>query len=146
VAVFGERVANHDVADVLALDEHVSFADGVGLVVQFLTEHRQPRIRVVLRQVFAGDGQHAARAGGWVIDGAHDGIAGGEYVVVLDEQQIDHQADDFTRGEMLPGRFVGDFGKLANQLFEDQAHLGVVDGAGMQVDIGELLGDQIEQA
>jgi len=51
-------------ATVLALDQHVGLADGVGLVVEFLAVHRQPCLRVVLLQAFAGRRQHAAGAGG----------------------------------------------------------------------------------
>jgi hypothetical protein len=45
-AVGGQRVAEHDVADVLALDEHVRLADGVGLGVQLLAVHHQTCARV----------------------------------------------------------------------------------------------------
>ena len=40
---------------------------------------------------------------------------------------------------MLAGCFVGEFGKLANEFFEDRTHLSFADDIGMQVDIGELL-------
>ncbi|MPN40601.1 hypothetical protein SDC9_188139 [bioreactor metagenome] len=46
---------------------------------------------------------------------------------------------------MLPGGLVGNFSELANQFLEDQAHLGVVDHIRVQVDVGKLLGHQIEQ-
>ena len=131
---------NDDVADVLPLDQHVRLADRVGLVVQLLAEHGQPRLRVHRRQMLFRDRQHAARARRRVVDRAHD--AGlGQNLVVLDEDQVDHQADDFARGEMLAGRLVRQFGELADQLLEDEAHLGVVDDVGVQVDAGELLGD-----
>ena len=98
----------------------------------------------MLGEVLAGDGQHAAGAGGRVVDRADD--AGlGQGVVVLDEQQVDHQADDLARREVLAGGLVGQFGELADQLLEHRAHLGVADDVGVQVDVGELLGDQIEQ-
>ena len=94
--------------------------------------------------MLAGDRQHAAGAGRRVVDRAHD--AGlGQHVVVLDEEQIDHQPDDLARREVLAGRLVRELGELADQLLEDEPHLGVADGLGMQVDVGELLGDQIEQ-
>ena len=94
--------------------------------------------------MLARDRQHAARAGRRVVDRAHD--AGlGQHVVVLDEQQIDHQADDLARREVLAGRLVGEFRELADQLLEDEAHLCVADLVGVQVDAGELLGDLIEQ-
>ena len=80
----------------------------------------------------------------WIVDGAdHAGLGQGR--VVLDEQQVDHQPDDFARREVLAGGLVGQFGELADQFLEDRAHLGVADGLGVQVDVGELLGDQIEQ-
>ena len=47
---------------------------------------------------------------------------------------------------MLAGRLVREFGELADQLLEDRAHLSVADDFGVQVDVGELLGDQVEQA
>ena len=75
---------------------------------------------------------------------AHD--AGlGQGLVVLDEEQIDHQPDDFARGEVLSGGLVGKFGELADQFLEDRAHLGIADGVGVEVDVGELLGDEVEQ-
>jgi 5S rRNA maturation endonuclease (ribonuclease M5) len=42
VAVVRERVTRLDVRYILPLDEHVGFADGVGLVVQFLAGHCDP--------------------------------------------------------------------------------------------------------
>lgn len=146
MAVVGQGVAGDDVGHVLALDEHVCLADGVGLVVEFLAEQGQAGGGVVLQQVFAGHGEHAARACCGVVDGAHHGIARGEDVAVFDEQQVDHEADDFARGEVFPGGFVGDFRELADQFFKDQAHLGVVHPVGVQVDVGEFFGDEVEQA
>ncbi len=144
-AVVGERVAEDDVGDVLPLDQHVGLADGVGLGVQLLPVHHQPRLRVVLGQVLLGHAQHAAGAGRRVVEGAHH--AGlGQGVVVLDEQQVDHQPDDFARGEVLPGRLVRELGELADQLLEHRAHLRVADDVRVQVDVGELLGDQVQQS
>jgi hypothetical protein len=144
VAVVRQGVAGDDVADVLALDQHVRLADGVGLIVQFLAEHGQARVGVLGHEVLSRYRQHAAGAGGGIVDGAHH--AGlGQRIVVLDEEQIDHQADHFAGGEMLPGRLVGDFRELADQLLEGETHLMVVDHVGVQIDPGELLRHQIEQ-
>ena len=145
VTIVGEGVAEDDVGDILPLDEHVGFADRVGLSIQFLAEHGEPRLRVVLRQIFARHGEHAARARRRVIDRADD--AGfGQHVVILDEEQIDHEPDDFARSEMFSGGFVRDFGELADQLLEDQAHLAVADLPGWRSILGKLLSDLIEQA
>ncbi len=46
---------------------------------------------------------------------------------------------------MLSRRLVGQFRELADQLPEDQPHLMVADLIGMQVDLGEPLGDLIQQ-
>ena len=89
VAIVGQGVALHDLGNVLPLDQHVRLADGVGLGVQLLPRHGELGLGVVLEQIFAGDGEHAAGARRGVVDGAHD--AGlGQHVVILDEQQVHH--------------------------------------------------------
>ncbi len=144
MAVVGKRVARDDVGDILSLDEHVGLADRVAFVVQLLAGHRQARLGVEVRKVLARDRQHAACPRSRVVDGAHD--AGfGQHVVILDEEEVDHEADDFARREVLSGRFVRKLRELADQLLEDVAHFRVADLAGMEVDVGELLGDLIEQ-
>ena len=45
---------------------------------------------------------------------------------------------------MVAGLFVGGFVELADKLFEDEAHLVVGDGFGMEVDGGELGNDEEE--
>ena len=145
MAVVGQGVARHDVGDVLALDEHVSLADGVGLVVQLLAEHGQACGRVQARHIVLGHRQHAAGARRRIIDGPdHAGLR--QQVVVFDEQQRHHQLDDLTRREMFPRRLVGKFRESADQLFESQAHLVVVDRPGVQIDTGEFLGHLVQQA
>jgi len=47
MAVVGQRVAERDVGDVLPLDEHVRFADGVGFRVELLAEDGQSRLGVM---------------------------------------------------------------------------------------------------
>ena len=46
---------------------------------------------------------------------------------------------------MLPRRLVRDFGELADQFLEDEAHLVVVDRLRVQIDLREALGDLVEQ-
>ena len=131
-------------ADVLPLDQHVGLADGVALRVQLLAEHDQLGLVVVLPQVFVGDRQHAARAGGGIVDRAHHaGLR--QHLVILDEEQVHHQPDDLARREVLAGRLVGQLGEPADQLLEDEAHLLVADLVRVQVDAGEPLGHLIEQ-
>jgi hypothetical protein len=143
-AVGGQGVAEDDVGHVLTLDQHVGLADGVGLGIQFLAVHDQPGAGIQAAEMFVGHAQHATGAGGGIVDRAHD-AGPGECLVVFDEEQIDHQPNDFSRREMLAGGLVGQLGKLADQFLEDRAHLGVADHLGVQVDIGELFGDEIEQ-
>jgi hypothetical protein len=52
----------------------------------------------------------------------------GEDDVVLDEEEIDHEADDLARGEMLSGRLVRLLHELPDELLEDAAHLLVAQG------------------
>jgi hypothetical protein len=86
-----------------------------------------------VRLGIAGDAEHGAGAGCGVVDGADD--AGlGQHVIVRNEEQVDHEADDFAGGEVLSGSFVGDFGELANESLEDRAHLRVADCSGVEVD------------
>ena len=143
-AVGGEGVAEDDVGDVLALDEHVRLADGVGLGVQLLAVHDQAGVRVDLGQVLAGHAEHAAGAGGGVVEAAHHARPGQGFIV-LDEEQVHHQANHLARGEVLPGGLIGELGKLADQLLEHRAHPGIAHHLRVQVDVRELLGDQIEQ-
>ena len=149
-AIVGQRVAVDDVADVLPLDQHVGLADRVRLGVQFLAVHHQPSIRVVplpslgTHQMILGHRQHASGSGCRIVQRT-DNAGLGQCVVVFDEQQVDHQPDDFSRREMFSGGFVGQFRELANQFFKDVPHLLVANDFGMQVDVGELFGDQIQQ-
>ncbi|MCY1543883.1 hypothetical protein D9M68_797220 [compost metagenome] len=90
----------------------------------------------MLDQVFLGDRQHAASARCRVIQVAHyAGVS--QHIVVFDKDQVDHQADHFTGGEVLPGGFVGDLREFADQLLEHQAHLHVVYRFRVQIDLCE---------
>ncbi|EMI21539.1 hypothetical protein RMSM_01539 [Rhodopirellula maiorica SM1] len=46
---------------------------------------------------------------------------------------------------MFPGSFVGEFSKLTNQFLKDVPHLLIADDLRMKVDVGELLGDHVQQ-
>ncbi len=142
VAVVGEGVAGFDLADVLPFDEHVGFADGVAFVVELLADHDDARAEFF--EVFARDREHAAGAGGGVVDGADNG-GFGENVVVLNEEEVGHEADDVARGEVVAGGFVGLLGEFADELFKDGAHVGVGDAVGVEIDGGEFFGDEVEE-
>ena len=144
VAVFRQGVSRDNVGDILPLDQHVRLADRIALVVQLLPEHREPGLWVQRGEVFARHRQHSAGTCGGIIDGA-DHTRLGQHVIILNEQQIDHQADDFARCEVLTGGFVRQLGELADQLLERQPHLVIVNGLGMQIDACKFLGDEIEQ-
>jgi len=60
------------------------------------------------------------------------------------EQQVDHQFDDFARGEVLPGFFVGLFRADPDQFLERITHLYLIDPLWREVDFGESL-DHLEQ-
>ena len=144
-AVGGEGVAEDDVGDVLTLDEHVGLADGIGLGVELLAVYHEAGVGIQAGEVLLGHAEHAASAGGGVVEGAdHTGL--GQGFVVLDEEKIDHEADDFARGEVFAGGFVGELGELADEFLEHGAHLGIADGVGVEVDGGKLFGDEVEEA
>jgi hypothetical protein len=54
--------------------------------------------RVQLCQIFVGDRKHPTCSRRRVIDGT-DNTGLRQYIVILDEQKIDHEADDFARRE-----------------------------------------------
>ncbi|OHC12943.1 MAG: hypothetical protein A2002_12215 [Pseudomonadales bacterium GWC1_66_9] len=61
-------------------------------------------------------GEHAAGAACRVVDA--DGLAGGVDILLAVEQQVDHQLDDFARGEVVPGFLVGLLVEAAHQILE----------------------------
>ena len=95
-------------------------------------------MKIVLRL-----GQHAARAAGGVEELAHS-AGRGEKFVVVDEQQIDHEADDFARREVIPGGFIGKFVETADEIFKHQSHFDVVHAVGMQIDVAKFGDDEIK--
>ena len=136
-----QRVPKGDVGDVFALDHQIRAANGI-------------RLRVVLlpKQVNAGTGVQAAV---WVFDDffrfrQHPACAAGRVVntydfaffinqVVMRQQQIDHQLDDFARREMIARFFIGLFVETPHEIFKQIAHGDVGDGVRMQVYICHLL-------
>jgi hypothetical protein len=68
-----------------------------------------------------------------------------EHRVVLGEQQVDHQADDLARGEVLTGRLVGLLGEAPDQVLEDGAHHVRVDHVRVQVHLGEARHHLVQQ-
>src|SRR5208283_3711625 len=100
-------------------------------------EENELRVGVQVMQVLGGDGEHAAGAAGGVVESADDALLS-EDVVIGVEQDVDHELDDFAGGEVVAGLFVGGFVEFADKLFEDEAHVVVGDGFGVEVDGGEL--------
>ena len=95
-------------------------------------------------QVVLGDRQHPAGAAGRVEHRLDDPRLG-QQVLVLDEQQVDHQPDHLAGREVLTGRLVGEFREAADQLLVEVAHLQVRDRVGVEVDLGELRHDEVQQ-
>ena len=89
----------------MPFDQHVGLADGVRLGVEFLAVHHQPGVGVELGQMLTRHAGHATGANCWVIHAAHYPRQG-EHGVVFNEQQVDHEADHLTRGEVLTGSLV----------------------------------------
>jgi hypothetical protein len=138
VAVVTEAVAARDVAGVLGLQEHVGFADAVALVIELLAEDLEVGVGVEREEVVLRDREHAAGAARGVVEGLHDALRAQD-VVVAREEQVDHQADDLARGEVLTRGLVGLLREAPDQVLEDRAHHVVRHDLGMQVDLGEAL-------
>ena len=130
--------------DVLPLDQHVGLADRVALGVEFLAAQHQPGRGVHAHQVLFGHAEHAAGARCGVVEAADD-AALGEGLIVFDEDQVHHQFDHFPRREVLPCRFVGEFSELADQLLENQAHLGITHRFRVEIDLGEAFAHHVQQ-
>ena len=133
-----------DVRARLVLEHHVRPADCVRLGVEFLAECDQLTFWIVVSHVLLAHGEHPARPARGIEHRPNDPWRA-EDVVVLDEQQVHHQADDFARREVLAGCLVAQLGELAKQLLVDVAHLDVADLVGMEVDFGHFGEDEIEQ-
>src|SRR5450759_77782 len=89
-------------------------ADGVRLVVDLLAGERHLGLRVELEDPLLGDREHAAGAGGGVVDGAY-GAGLGEHLAVWVEEQVDHESDGVARREVLAGRLVGGLGETPDE-------------------------------
>jgi hypothetical protein len=142
--IIRQRVAEDNVCDVLALDKHVGLADRVGLGIQLLAIHHEGGFGVHAGEVLASNREHAACPCGRVVDRSHDARLG-QGSVIFDEDEVDHEPNNLTGRKVLSGGLVRYFGEFANQLLEHEAHLGIADNVGMEVDVGELLGHQVEE-
>jgi hypothetical protein len=77
-------------------------------------------------------------------EGAHHaGLT--EQLVVLDEEEVDHQPDHLARREVLAGGLVRELREAADELLVEVAHLEVRDDVRVEVDLRELGDDQVEQ-
>ncbi|TKS59444.1 MAG: hypothetical protein EWM72_02254 [Nitrospira sp.] len=119
-----ERVAEKDFCLPIVLDEQVGLTDGVVRGGKFLPVDGDEFLDVVslcgcrgpVQQVFLGDGQHAARAAGGVVDGEMP-VGNGNV------QQLDHETDDFARGEVISGLLAALFREPPEQFLIDITHL-----------------------
>ncbi|MNN05474.1 hypothetical protein D3C81_1182350 [compost metagenome] len=141
--VVGQGVAELNAGHVLALDQHVSLADSVGLGIELLAVKRHADLLADGLDILIPLRQKAAGSGGWVIDG--DDAVGRELVVLIGDHQRGGEVHDIARGEVLPGGFVGAFRKFTDHLFEDDAHAEVADELGAQISSGEALHHLIQQ-
>ena len=117
VGVIGEGVAEGDLVRIMAGHQHVGTADREGFGVDFLAVEFGTDLGIDVVQGLFGQGEHAAGAAGRIIDLA-DNTQAGEFAGIGLDQEVDNQADDLARREMLPGSLVGNFREAADQLFE----------------------------
>ena len=89
----------------LAADQRLGLGDGVGFRHQLGAVEGEELVDALaflvggglVEQVFLGHVEHAVGAAGGIVEGR---VPRGDG----DVQQLNHQADDFTRGEVIPGR------------------------------------------
>ncbi|BBF66585.1 hypothetical protein AFERRID_28030 [Acidithiobacillus ferridurans] len=144
MAVVGQGVPRNDIGHILAANEHIRFAGGVGFVIEFLAEHGQAGVGIETVQMLRRHRKHPAGACRRVVQGADDATPG-QRRVIFRKQEFHHQVNDFPRRKVLSGRFVGHLRETPQEFLEQQAHLVIAEGVGMQVEAGEFLGDEIQQ-
>ena len=143
--VVGEAGAELDGVGVFAGYQHIRFADGVGLRVEFLTQQSNVGVGIDLfAEVVLANRQHAAGAAAGVEDAADDPLSA-RFLTVFGEKQGDQQAHDIARGVVFPAGLVGHFREPAQQFLEDLSHGVVVHLIGVQIDLGEFVAED-EQA
>ncbi len=142
--VVAERVAEFDTADVLPLDQHIAFADGVALGVQFLAKGPHHGRWVQLVNVFHAAGQKPAGPRRGIVDGTDDARLG-QGVVVFHEYQRGGQADDVAGREVFASGLVAGLRKSPDEFLEDQSHVVVADRCGAEIGQGDLLDDLVQQ-
>ena len=122
---------------VVALDQHVGLADGVGLGVQLLPVERRARRSGSTRARYssATDSMPPVPAAGrrWCAP-----RLAGRALRCLGEQQVDHQADHVARREVLAGGLVGESRRTCGSAPRRRAPISwLLHRVGMQVDAGE---------
>lgn len=143
--VIRQGIAILDEIGVVTLDEHICFANGKRLIVQFLTKGHQLSGGVQLVKILFRHRQHTTSSTGRVIDGLYH-IVARQHIVVIVEQDVDHQLDYFSGGVVLPGVLVVGLGKPADDLLKDVAHFQIGDRIWVQVGLGggKLLDDNVK--
>ena len=139
-----------------ALEEHVGFADGVGLGVDLLAVEAGLDGFAAgggeLAKGLLGDGEHAAGAAGAVVEQVGAGL---DFFRDGLEHEAGHEFDGVAGCPVFTGLLVVILVEAADQLLEDGAHgvvveagvaegaVGVANGLGGEVDLGvEELGDE----
>src|SRR5690606_15154483 len=123
--VVDEGVAQHYLAILVALDQEVGGGHCVRTWVIVLSKDLDRSLIVVGANPVLRLGQHAAGAASGVADGDNDACLG-EHAGVGLQQQVDHQLNNFTRGEVIARRFVGGFVEAPDQVLKHQTHGDVV--------------------
>lgn len=142
--VVAQGVAEVDILGVIPLDHHIRHGDGVGLRVELLAEGDGAGLVGPFVDLLDAGGEETAGAAAGVVDGAYHTLSG-QYLLIGGKDQGGGQAHHVAGGEVFACGVVGALGEAPDQLLEDQAHLMVRDGLGVEIDAGELLHHQVEQ-
>lgn len=117
-----QRVAKLHIVGIAPTDQHVGLGDTKGEGVQLLAKAGDIRIGIQLFQPLLHAGEHLAGAHGHVVDRLGDAILV-EGVLVASHQQVAHQINDVTAGEVCSGLLVVGLGKPLDQVFKDVPHI-----------------------
>ena len=104
------------------MDHGISHSDTHGKRIQFLAEGLHRSVFVQLLQTFFHTGKHLACAHGHIVYGAVNAVIIGDGIIIR-QQQIAHQVNDITAGEMGAGLFVVRLRETLDKIFKDIAHI-----------------------
>ena len=131
-------------------DQHTGHTNRMGFRLQLLPvrhQHWRDLVAVtVVAHMVHGIGEEATRATGRVIQSTNQTGAGLKQGIIRVKQQCGRQVNDVTRRHEVLGPFIDLGTKAANQVFVDVTHHPIRHHVRVQVDLGKVLANLVQQA